>query len=304
MKIRGLLIKVVAVLLLLRGVPASGQDSKSAVAIVCAVTGTASVTAPTKQRKTIRLFEWVSAGSVISVAGGSKLTLVFASGARYELGEIAQVTVGAIAVTSRSGPVHELDRVAPFHALAPIAESSRAGSEYAAVRIRGTAITHLYPDSGATTLADSTVLRFRPLQDASRYSVEIRTANGARVFQVETQSPIVSVSPGVLKPGARYFWDVRTLDRVSQVARGEAEFVTVSDEPARARAALRESLPSAGDAASLALLAEMDRSLGLLVEARDGFRAAIAKAPDDVALRQALDRVERQLAAEREKSEK
>jgi hypothetical protein len=304
MKIRGLLIKVVAVLLLLRAVPASGQDAKSAVAIVCAVTGTASVTAPTKQRKTIRLFEWVSAGSVINVAGGSKLTLVFASGARYELGEIAQVTVGATSVTSSSGPVRELDRVAPFHALAPIAESSRAGSEYAAVRIRGTAITHLYPDGGATTLADSTVLRFRPLQDASRYSVELRTANGASVFQVETQSPIVTVSRGVLKPGAMYSWEVRTLDRIPQAARGEAAFATLSAEAAEARSTLRQSLEGADDGPSLALLAEIDRSLGLLIEAREAFRAAITKAPDDDALRQALDSVVRQLAADREKSDR
>ena len=60
-----------------------------------------------------------------------------------------------------------------------------------------------------------------------------------------------------------------------------------------ARAVLEESLEAGGDASSLALLAEIDRSLGLLVEAREKFRAAVARAPGDVALRQALDRLER-----------
>jgi hypothetical protein len=300
MRIAGRLVTMVMALLVAVWVPAPGQEPKSAVAIVSAVTGTASVTVPREQRTTIRLFEWVSAGSVIKVARGSKLTLVFASGARYELGETAQATVGPSSLTASSGPVRELDRVPPFPSFSPIAESSRTGSRSGAVRIRGTTITDLYPDSGATTLADSTVLRFTPLPDASRYRVEVRADNGARVFHVETQSPIASVPPGVLKPDARYSWEVRTLDRIPQVAHGAAGFVTLTAEIARARAALRESLQSAGDAPSLALLAEIDRSLGLLVEARDEFRAALGKAPDDPALRQVLDRLERQLAADRE----
>ena len=42
----------------------------------------------------------------------------------------------------------------------------------------------------------------------------------------------------------------------------------------------------------------IDRSLGLLAEAHDGLRAALAKAPGDSGIREALEALERQLAAE------
>ena len=299
-----LVIEVAAFLVVVWPVPAQGKEPKPAVAIICAVTGTASVTVPGEKPATVRLFDWVSAGSVIKVAQGSRLTLVFASGARYELGEKAQATAGTGSLASSSGPVRQIDRVPPFPPFSPIAKRARAGPQYGAVRIRGAVITHLYPDSGATTIADSTVLRFTPLPDASRYRVELQTANGASVFQVETQSPIVSISPGVLTPGAKYYWEVRTLDRIPQVARGAAEFATLDPDTVRARATLKESLEGAGDTPSLALLAEIDRRLGLLVEARDALRAALAKAPHDVALREALDGLERQLAVDQEKSDR
>ena len=95
---------------------------------------------------------------------------------------------------------------------------------------------------------------------------------------------------------------MRTLDRIGQAARAVAEFVTLEEKPARARATLKASLDAAGDAPSLALLAEIDRGLGLLAEARDGFRAALARAPGDSGLREALEALERQLASEGEKS--
>jgi hypothetical protein len=284
---------------------ASGQEPKSPVAIVCAVVGTASVTVSAAGKTTpLRLFEWVADGSVIEVARGSQLTLVFSSGARYELGETAKATAGTTSLASSAGPVRELEAVPPFPTVLPITASARTGPRYGAVRIRGATLTHLYPHGDAATLADSAALRFAPVSDASRYSVEVETESGTSVLRVETQSPSVSISPGILKPGAKYYWQVGTLDRIGQAARGAAEFVTLSAEAASRRAALKQSLEAAGDAASLALLAEIDRSLGLLIEAREEFRAALAKAPGDVSLRSALERLEQDLAAEREKSER
>jgi hypothetical protein len=167
------------------------------------------------------------------------------------------------------------------------------------VRIRGATIAHLYPDSRATTLADSTVLRFTPIPGADSYTVDVETESGRMVFHGETQSATVSIPPRTLQPATKYFWRVRALDRSGQTARGAAEFATLSEETARARAALEASLEASADAASLALLAEIDRTLGLLVEAREKFRAAVARAPGDIALRQALDRLDEQLAADR-----
>jgi hypothetical protein len=43
----------------------------------------------------------------------------------------------------------------------------------------------------------------------------------------------------------------------------------------------------------LALLAEIDRRLGLYEEALNGFRAALAKRPEDVTLQQAVQRLEK-----------
>ena len=290
-------------LVILLSAGALGQEPKSAAAIVSAITGTASVAVPSAQRGApLRLFAWVPAGSVIDVGRGATVTLVFASGVRFELGENAKVTVGDTSLASTVGAVRRLEAVPPLPKIAPITESAKTGSRPGAIRIRGGTIAGLYPNDGASTLVESTVLRFRPVADASRYSVEVETESGTTVFQVQTQSATVSVSPGILKEGARYYWQVRTLDRVGQAARGGAEFVTLAAEPARARAALKASLDAAGDAPSLALLAEMDRNLGLLAEAHDAFRAALATAPGDRGLRQALEALERQLASEGEQS--
>jgi hypothetical protein len=293
-----------AFLVILDPAAARGEEARAPVAIACAVSGRASVAAPTGERtRALRLFDWLSAGSVVDVARESSVTLVFASGARYELGERAKATLGTSSLASSTGPVRRLEPLPPLPRVSPIADSARAGARSGAVRIRSATIAHLYPDRGAATLADSTVLRFTPVRNASRYRVEVETETGASVFQGETESPTVAIAAGILKPATKYYWQVRTMDSVGQVARGSAEFVTLGSETARARAALEAALAGAGEAASLALLAEIDRSLGLLVEARDEFRAALARAPGDVALRHALDRLEQQLAADRDKSE-
>ncbi len=77
----------------------------------------------------------------------------------------------------------------------------------------------------------------------------------------------------MLHSGRRYWWTVRTLDRLGPVARGEAELVTLGEDAARAREERREILASEGEGA-LPLLAEIDRGLGLLLEAREELRKA------------------------------
>ena len=278
------------------------QQPEPPVAIVAALSGTASVTSAANKPAPLALFDRISASSTLEVARGSMVTLVFLNGARYELGESATATTGTTSITSSSGPVRRLEPLPSLPRFLPIAGNTQAGPRSGAVRIRGAEITHLYPGGDTTALADSTVLQFGPLADASRYRVEVDAESGARVFEVETQSSTVTISPGVLIPGARYYWQVRSLDRAGQAARGTAEFTTLSAETARERAALKAAVEATGDATSLALLAELDRSLGLLREARDGFRAALARAPDQSELRRFLDRVEQRLAAGRDQS--
>lgn len=288
--------------MLVHGASALAQEARPPVAIICGLTGTASQIAPVAQSvAAVRLFDWLAPGAVVTVAHDSTLTLVFSNGVRYELGGTARATIAANALDAISGPVRRLEPVPPLPRVAPIAESARAAPRAAVLRIRGATIGNLYPRRGAATVAESTVLRFEPVPEASRYRVDVQTESGASVFQVETRSPAVSISPGTLAPDAKYYWEVRTLDKIGQVARGAAEFVTLSTEAAGARAALQQSLKDADDAPALALLAEIDRGLGLLLEARERFRQAVTKNPNDVVLREALVRVEQQLADHGEK---
>jgi hypothetical protein len=102
------------------------------------------------------------------------------------------------------------------------------------------------------------------------------------------------VPAGTLKPGTTYFWRVETLDRFGAAARGEAGFSTVGADTQRSRDALAAAIGTSESPRALGLLAEIDRRIGLLRESRDGFRAAVARAPEDKALREALARIEQQ----------
>jgi hypothetical protein len=281
----------------------SVQSVEPPVAIVCAVSGTATATLPTGEKATLRLFDWIVANAVIEVGPASSVTLAFASGARYELAARANARTSQGSLIAGSGAVRTLTPVPPLPLIAPIAAMARPEPRAAAVRIRGGGITGMYPDGGASSEADSTWLRFAPLSDASRYHIEVRNESGRRVFHAETHTATLRVPSGVLTPGGTYYWEVRTVDRIPQTARGNARFVTLDAETARARAAFKASLEDANDAASLALLAEIDRALGLLGEACEELRAAVARAPDDAALRRALESLEQQLGLRGEKSQ-
>jgi hypothetical protein len=296
-------ITIISWLAVIHCATASMQTVEPPVAIVCAVTGTVTATLPTREKTTLRLFDWIAVDAVIEVGRASSVTLAFASGARYELAEHANARTSQRSLIAGSGAVRTLTPVPPLPLIAPIAAMARPGPRAAAVRIRGGDITGMYPDEGASSEADSTWLRFAALSDASRYHIEIRNEGGGRVFQVETHTATVRVPPGLLTPGVTYYWEVRTVDRIPQAARGTARFVTLDTGTARARAAFKASLEGADDAASLALLAEIDRGLGLLSEAHEELRAAVARAPDDAALRRALERLEQQLGLRREKSQ-
>jgi hypothetical protein len=268
----------------------------AAVAIVTGLAGRATVRAPGGEAREVRLFDWVPTGATVETATGSSLTLAFANGSRHELGASASVTLGSSGLARSSGPVKALTPIPPLPQIAPLASDAHPGARAAAVRIRGKRITGLYPRGEVSALPDETQLRFAPVPGAASYRVEVEDESGVVVFQAEVESPGVRVSPGVLKPGARYFWMVRTLRGSGSPARGEAEFATLRAEVIESRAKLRHALEKPDEAASLALLAEVDRELGLLAEAHDAFRAALDRTPDDAALRNALRQLEATLA--------
>lgn len=256
----------------------------AAVAIVASMSGTATVRSGDAAPQPVKLFDWVADGTTIEVAKGGSVTLAFANGTRYELSEGARATLGANGFTSITGKKRDLTAVPPLPNVAAIASTGEQ-TRPAAFRVRGAKITGLYPHAGASALANETTLRFDAVPQAARYKVEIEDEAGSTLLEVETDTPSVVVSPGVLAAGQHYYWRVRTLDS-GVSARGESDFTTLSAEHAASRNALRKA--AIADASSLPLLAEIDRRLGLLYEANQELREAAAKAPNDAALQAAV----------------
>jgi hypothetical protein len=157
-------------------------------------------------------------------------------------------------------------------------------------------ISNLYPRPETSALPDSTVLRFSPISGVARYRVLLEDEAGNTIFKTETQSAQVAVPVGVLTSGARYYWEVWSVETIGPAARGESEFETLSADEIKQRTAFKVKLENKGDAESLALLAEVDRCLGLLLEARDEFRAALAMSPSNSTIRQILEKMEKVLS--------
>ena len=274
--------------------PAAQQAAPvSPVGIVSHMSGTASVTAGLGPAVALKLYDWIPPDATIEVATKSSVTLVLVSGKRFELSEHVRASIRADRVSPVAGAVRLLDPLPALPAIAPIAKSAQTRGEAAAIRIRGERIGHLYPADPAAALADRTVLRFEPVAGAAKYRLEVEDERGAGVAEFETSEPAVAVSAGVLAPGRTYYWRVSSLDSAGSPARGAAQFATLSEENAVARRALRAALENTGDPRSLALLAEIDRALGLMWEARETLQEAARKAPDDPDIRSALERIER-----------
>ena len=262
------------------------------IAIVYGLSGAASVRVPpARAPRPAQRFEWLPAGAEVEVAEGGTLLLAFASGSRYELGGGTAVTLAAPSGFGASrGPVRALPSVSPLPRLPGLAAEAKPGARAGALRVRGTRIVGLYPADEANVLPDEAVLFFESLPGTPRYKVRVEDEIGATVFEAEVGTSSVVVSPGVLKPGARYHWTVRSLGE-SASARGEADFGVVTRESLAAREALRHSLEGLADPESRALLAEVDGQLGLWLEAHREFRAALAQAPADASLQAALQRL-------------
>ena len=289
---------VLLCLLFGHGAASAPQQSAGPVALVYSLAGEATLTLPTGGRHPLRLFDRLPEGTTVEAGPGSRLALAFANGRRYELGEKSRVTLGRSDLASRSGLVRPLPRVPPLPRILPIAEEEHPGLSAGAVRIRAERITGLYPRNGAATLAGATNLRFQPVDGAGKYRIEVQDRQGNVVFATETTASPVKLPSGSLKPGMRYGWTVRTIERVGPVARGEADFATLPSRLAEEREALRRAVETAGDGALLALLAEVDRSLGLLAEAREELQAAVRASPDDAALAASLAELQRRLEDE------
>jgi hypothetical protein len=267
------------------------ENQSGPAAVVASLTGPATLKIDGAPAKAVHLFDWVDPGTTVEAGAGGRLVLAFANGRRYELGANAKLLAGKDGPKSTTGAVRELEPLPPMP-LAGIQNQTDAAARSAAIRVRGSnAIKNLYPRQEFRALADHVVLLFSPCGAAS-YNVELEDESGNSIFHVQTASPKVNVPPGVLKPNTRYYWRVRAVGIMPR--RGEAEFTTLSETEAAERAAFQAAVAQT-DSDSLALIGMVDSKLGLLTEAREELRAALALSPENVSLRGFLHGIERQL---------
>jgi hypothetical protein len=252
-----------SLLAVLRSSEAAAAAAAEPIAIVYSLAGEAAKILPAAGLQPLRLFDRIPAGTVLEVGPGSRLSLAFVSGLRFELGERSRVTLRRKGLVSRTGPVRSLPSVPPLPRLALIAEDDRPGARAGAVRIRSETISGLSPDRGEASLAAATRLRFDPVSAAPLYRVEIFDQRGNVLFRIDTPATEVLVPPKILASGRIYHWTVETHDRPGAVARGEAALVTLDAGQERAREKLRRCAQSSGAADDLRLLAGVDRALGL-----------------------------------------
>jgi hypothetical protein len=285
---------------LLAALTATAQErTAEAVSVVTSVSGNATLSAPTNRKGPVSRFDWLPAGAVLATDQGSSVTLIFADGSRYEIGERSRITVTPGGPKPLGNTVHRLEGIPPIPRLAALADAQHLGARSGAIRVRqgsGMRVQDLYPNATSASIPDNTSLRFAPVEGASRYRVELEDDTGKTVLDMQTALTTLAVPHGILRPGSAYYWKVRTVERVGPSVHGESEFATLSQEDLQRRAALQAALQQQGDASSLATLADVDRRLGLWAEAREGFLAALAKAPNDAAIAKALSEVNARLA--------
>jgi hypothetical protein len=286
---------------LLLAVPVTAAGPREPVAIVYQVSGWVRRTVPghDHDQELLRLFDRLPAEVTVQLSPRSSLTLAFVNGKRYEISGPIKVKLGPEDLAEKPAGVRELPPVPRLPHLASIAPSENPGEAAGAQWIRGEKMTGLYPRHAAATLAGETFLLFKRVRGAEEYRVEVRDGRGETVFQKDTETSPVKVPAEVLHSGSRYAWTVRTLNRPGPAVQGEGDFVTLSDEAFQTREKAREILTAEGKE-SLLLLVEIDRGLGLRLEARDELKEVIDEAPRDVALRSALATLEKQWKEEDE----
>lgn len=267
------------------GAPAGDPEPA---AIVTSVSGTAQLKPPAGPSRGVGQFDRLHVGAALRVDPRAVVAVAFANGQRFELEGGAEVTVGREGFTRKRGVVRTLTPVPPLLRIPSVRDLGEGRT--AALRVRGNVLGGLYPRDGVAVMADEAILRFSAPPEAGPCRVEVQDAAGKTAYGADGGSSEVAIPTGALAPGAPYFWRVRCPAATGVTLRADASFVTLTKEQAEARTALRAA--AEGDLTLLALLAEIDQSLGLLREAREEFRVAAAKAPENASLGSALVRLD------------
>lgn len=236
------------------------------VAVVYAANGEAFAAAPGRSAKPVRLFDWLVAGTTVSVVSGS-VAIAFTDGNRFELPARARAVVEPSGLRTRRGEVRRLAPVSPFPRLSGVTSDVR-GSRPGAIVVRANEMTGLRPEPGQVCRASGVEFSFDAVPGASLYRVEAADAAGSIVFRTDVAVTRAVVPRGVLDPGGEFTWCVRTLDLKGATATGEAWFSTLDALDESRLDALREGAERGGGAADWTLLAAIELRRGLLADAR------------------------------------
>jgi hypothetical protein len=274
--------------------------SQGAVAVVKSLSGEASaVPSGSQTSSAIHALDFLESGVRIEVHAKSTMTLILRSGRAYELGAGAKATVDKDALSVSNPPVRDLNRLPPMPQIAALPKNASDTSGAAPIR-GGTIVKGLYPHR-APVIASHVKLSFAPVADALNYSVIVEDEIGNILLRVTTPLATVEVPADALEPGSSYAWRVRAFAASGVVGEGSAEFVTITKDELDRRAAFAEAVNAEGDAMGLALMAGVDREIGLLADACDEFEAALRLRPSDPGLEHALATARASLSAARGK---
>jgi hypothetical protein len=241
----------------------------------------------------LALFDWLDRGAVITPDKGAKVTLALLDGRRFEV--TGEVTLQEDGLRGSEGSVRALEAVPALPRVVALAGPD-VGRRSAAVRIRAAGQPlRLSPQNDDVTVHDHTVLRVQP-EDGRRIRVEVEDEKGSVLFVQQTTARRIEVPPGILEPGRRYWWSVRTLDAFGPSAHAAADFTTLGPEDRARRQALRGHLEPTDDPLTLAFLAEIDHRLGLVEEALEDLERAVALCPPDLPLRARLEELRKALS--------
>ncbi|PYQ60736.1 MAG: hypothetical protein DMF53_16440, partial [Acidobacteria bacterium] len=106
-------------------------------ALVYQVSGEAQGIAPGRSPEPLRLYDRLPAGVTLELKPGSRVSLAFANGKRYEISGPARTTLGPGDLAARSGSVKALAQVPLLPRLEPIAPGEKPGATPGAILIRG-----------------------------------------------------------------------------------------------------------------------------------------------------------------------
>jgi hypothetical protein len=261
-----------------------------AAGVLASVTGTATVMYPRGGAMPAHPFDWLKTGASIQTEAGAKVLVVLVNGAKYEVGERSRATLEKGTMHKVSGDLRRLPGLTEIPKLAAISDklsSTRGG----VVRIRGTKLKQCYPAPGVAILPGESTFAFDPAANITSYVMEIENGEGNVIHRAESSGGPIHVAAGVLQPGANYYWEVG--GGVPDSPKCGGEFSVLSSEDEASRQIFRSAVQNSGEADGLAILAEIDRRLGLLREAREEFNAALSKSSTPDAIRAKLREIER-----------